>query len=163
MEKYREQLTEKYQSSLYGLYGFLIVLSGIMFIITLSVSIVLAVLSIGLGILFFILRKKQFVEFEYIFTNGDIDIDAVYESKSRKRLINFDMNDVIMMAPIGSEYLKGLPKGKKIIAYPKNTKEKVFVAVISKGGKVSEISFIPDEEMLAYCFRSNPKNVKKKD
>lgn len=170
MEKYYEQLTHAYRSPLHAIFSALVYICaalGLMTIfsfgafIDIKVWIVISVFFIGTAVLCYFLKQKNYVEYEYIFTSGDVDIDMVIEARKRKRFVSFNINDVYMLAPEGSYNLDGAPEGKKIIAYPKNTSEKKYIAVVNKDGAVNHIYFIPDEEFLEACFKSNPRNVKK--
>ena len=125
------------------------------------VCLIIAAFFLGLGVFSFFQKQKKYVEYEYIFTSGDVDIDRIMEAKKRKRVISFSTNDLYMLAPEGSYYLDRAPEGKKIIAYPKNSSEKKYIAIVNQNSVVSHIYFIPDEEFLDVCFRSNPRNVKK--
>lgn len=160
MDSFHEQLTPAYKSKLYDIYGFLIVCAILLFILG-TTNLILAVAAVGLGVLFFFLRQKEYVEFEYSFTNGDVDIDIIMAASKRKKLISFDAKTIVAMAPEGSYHLDGTPAGKKVIAYPKNTKERVYIAVIQKGAEVKRVHFIPDQEFITYLFKSNPRNVKR--
>lgn len=164
MDKYYEQLTPAYKNGFYGILKYLYIVLAVLAVFGLLTSLWL------LGILFGVLsglsyfaKRKGCREYEYTFTSGDLDIDVIYEAQRRKKVMSFNMNDVAMMAPEGSSYLDGMKNGKKIDAYPKDTKEKLYVAVINKNSSVSNLYFIPDEELINLCFRSNPRNVKKKD
>ena len=116
MDKYLEQLNPVYKSGLYQVYTVLMVISITVCFITLQFNFIISLVFVGLAVLFFFLKRKQYVEYEYTFTNGDVDIDVIMEQKKRKKVINFDMNDVYIMAPVGSVALDGAPKGKKVIA-----------------------------------------------
>jgi hypothetical protein len=162
MDKYYEQLTKAYKSALYEVYTVLMVLMGIILIFTLtSMLYPAAIAAAALAVLFFFLKQKTYIEYEYIFTNGDVDIDRIIAAKRRKKVTRFDIRDVQIMAPLGSPFLDGSPKGKKVIAYTRNTKEKIYLAVVNKNNAVTEIYFTPDEQFVGLCFRANPKNVKK--
>lgn len=170
MDKYYEQLTQAYRSPLHAVYTVLIYICAAFFLLTLfslalfaniGVGIIIAAFFLGIGILSFFQKQKKYVEYEYIFTSGDVDIDRITEAKKRKRVISFNVSDLYMLAPEGSYYLDGTPEGKKVIAYPKNSSEKKYIAIVNKNGAVNHIYFIPDEEFIDACFRSNPRNVKK--
>ncbi|HBM79426.1 MAG: DUF6106 family protein [Clostridiales bacterium] len=163
MDRYHEQLTSAYKSGLHGFYSILSIFLAFLCLVTIFNVPVAGIIFGGLAVLCYFLKRREFVEFEYSFTSGEIDIDKIIEAKRRKKVINFDINEIIMMAPVGSTFLDGTPKGKKIIAYPKNTKERIFEIVLNKNGEVKDIYFIPDDEFVTLCFRSNPRSVKKKD
>lgn len=163
MDKYYEQMTQAYKSSLHEVYHYLSIGLAVVAALTIMPFYPAALISAGLAVLFYFLKQKEYVEYEYIFTSGEIDIDTVIEAKKRKKIINFDIRDVAVLAPKGSSFLDSAPHGKKIVAYPKNSQNKIYVAVVRKDNTVNEIYFTPDEEFINLCFRSNPKNVKKEN
>ncbi len=44
--------------------------------------------------------KRLNIEYEYIFTNGTLDIDCIYNKAKRKSLYSFNVSDFIVMAHI---------------------------------------------------------------
>lgn len=161
MDKYYEQLTPVYKSKLYTLCRYLYVAVGVLSFLSLIIFLPAGLIFAAIAALLYFIKRNGYIEYEYAFTSGDIDIDMILETKKRKRIISFNVSDLIMLAPKGSSYLDGTPKGKEIFAYPKDTKEKVFVGVVNKDSKVYQIYFTPNKEFIDLCFRSNPKNVKK--
>lgn len=163
MDKYYEQLTAAYKYKFYGILKYLYIVMGVFAALTIFSILPVGLLFAALAIAFYFAKRKGYREYEYAFTSGDIDIDLIIEASKRKKLMNFSMGDVVMMAPEGSSYLDGVPKGDKIIAYPKDSNEDVYVAVVSKDSVVKHLYFTPDEEFINLCFRSNPQNVKRKE
>lgn len=163
MEKYYEQLTSAYISGAYKYYRYLIIAMVILSAISIVFFFPISIISALLAIIFYFVKRKSYVEYEYVFTSGDISIDMITEAQKRKKLIKFDISDLIMLAPEGSIHLDGIGKGKKVTAYPKDSKEKRYVAIIKKNNEVNEIYFTPDDVFINQCFRSSPRNVKKRD
>lgn len=48
--------------------------------------------------------KFQYSEFEYSFTNGDLDIDKIMAKRKRKRLVEINQKQIKVMAPYTAEY-----------------------------------------------------------
>ena len=48
--------------------------------------------------------KFQYVEYEYSFTNGDLDIDKIMAKRKRKRLVEVGHQKIKVMAPYTAEY-----------------------------------------------------------
>ena len=161
MEKYCEQLTQAYKSGMHRAYTVLMFFLVAVFLATITnlfpVNLIFAVLAV----LCYFAKQREYVEYEYTFTSGDVDIDRIVEARKRKRVISFDIKDIYMMAPVGSASLDGAPNGKEIKAYPKDTRDTIFKVIIKKDGKVSEVCFIPNEEFINQCFRANPRCVKR--
>ncbi len=63
-----------------------------------SVLMVLVLFAAYLGI------KFQYAEFEYSFTNGDLDIDKIMAKRKRTRLLELNCKQIQVMAPYSAEY-----------------------------------------------------------
>lgn len=48
--------------------------------------------------------KFQYVEYEYSFTNGDLDIDKIMAKRKRVRLVEINHQKIKVMAPYTAEY-----------------------------------------------------------
>lgn len=48
--------------------------------------------------------KFQGVEYEYSFTNGDLDVDKIMAKRKRKRLVEIEQQQIKVMAPYTAEY-----------------------------------------------------------
>jgi hypothetical protein len=164
MDNFYEQLERASESTTYKLANsgtYIIGVIGLLMIST-PLFIVGALLIVGAAALFF-MKKNLYVEYEYNFTNGEIDVDKIFEMKSRKRAISFAVKDLELLAPENSDYVKdfGNKPDKVITLYPKGTDKKVYVAMLTGGPERAQIRFIPNEEFLEYCRKYNPRAVKK--
>lgn len=63
-----------------------------------SVLILIILFAAYLGI------KFQYVEFEYSFTNGDLDVDKIMAKRKRKRVLEINQKQIQVMAPYTSEF-----------------------------------------------------------
>jgi uncharacterized membrane protein YdbT with pleckstrin-like domain len=48
--------------------------------------------------------KFQYVEYEYSFTNGDLDIDKIMAKRKRTRVLEINQKQIQVMAPYTAEY-----------------------------------------------------------
>ena len=53
----------------------------------------------------FMFRRLD-LEFEYLYVNGDLDIDKIMAKQSRKRVFSTNVKDIEIMAPVGYAELK---------------------------------------------------------
>lgn len=163
MDNFYEQLIAAKASVAYKIsnaaFYVLLVLAGL----SLATNLILAALYVLLAVGIFFFKKNLYIEYEYIFTNGEIDIDKIIEMKKRKRVFSFSVKSVELLAPEDSYYVKDFAnKPSKVISvYPKDNKEKVFVAMITGGSERVQLRFVPSEEMLNMCYKYNPRAVKK--
>ena len=91
MDNFYEQLENTEKTTKYKMLKGTMYVFGVIALLCLSaVLIIPCVISFIIAIGAFFLKRKAYVEYEYVFTNGVIDIDAIYEQRKRKRLVSFD-------------------------------------------------------------------------
>jgi hypothetical protein len=128
----------------------LVVLLGFtaFFILNLGAFAVLIVFALGFGTRF--LMSYLNVEYEYIFTNGELDIDIIYDQARRKRLFSAEVKSFEIMAHIDDknhehtfhsaqetrDYSSGVPGPNTY----------VFVTVYN--GKKIKVIIEPNDKML---------------
>lgn len=79
----------------------------------------LAVAAILVLLEVYLIFPRLKVEYEYLYVNGDIDIDAIYNKSSRKKKGSYDNASLEVMAPTGSAHLDGFVnrQGTKVLDY----------------------------------------------
>ena len=72
-------------------------------------------------VLIYFLFRAQYVEYEYAFTNGDLDIDRIAGKRFRKRLVSIPESQIRVMAPYQAEYepeVRGYQVSRKLDVSP---------------------------------------------
>jgi hypothetical protein len=164
MDNFYEQLVTTQKTAAYSAANGGTYVLGFLGLINLgSFNLIPAVLFIGIAAALFFYKRKLYREYEYDFTNGEIDIDVIYEMKSRKRVISFNVRDIELLAPVDSDPVKSFSnKPEKVLKlYPSTSKDKVYTAMVTGGVNRVQILFVPNEKLIDMCFRYNPKAVKK--
>ena len=82
-------------------YG-LIVLTVIAVIASLISTPLIWIAAIALGIACYFVIPKTDVEYEYLFVNGEFDIDMVMAKSKRKRVKSFNLSEADLVAPLNS-------------------------------------------------------------
>lgn len=109
MDNIAEQLIAKYPTSgdkaklaLISLGGILLA-SAVMFFAIITGFMVLVLVAVGLiaGTVYYI--SGAYVEYEYIITNDEMDIDKVIGKRKRRRMITVDLTAAEAFAPYPSE------------------------------------------------------------
>lgn len=136
----------------------LFVIGAVSMIIALNQSMwgLLVVTVIAGGVSIFIWRKKDeaYIEYEYSYTLGDLEVAKIINNKRRRILCKFACKDIEAFGKITASaytrYLKN-PNVKKVYAtFIKNPEHDVYyMYYIGKKAKYL-IHFEPDEEMLTY-------------
>lgn len=152
MDKFYEQLLGTTISSTYKLLNILmyvlVIIGVLLFVLatlTFNFKVFALVLLVFAGAyLVMILRDKQYSEYEYIFTNGNLQIDVIYNQKRRKTLLDLDVKE---FESFGKEGDIKIPQGAQIDVYiPWDYKEDRYVFLYNGGKRAAFIS--PNEEML---------------
>lgn len=157
MDKFHEQLLTARKSPAFILMtaamwflGFLAVISLSMLSRGFNIGVLLTFLILaGAAAGAYFLRDKQYKEYEYTFTNGNLEIDVIYNMKQRKVILDKDAKD---FQEFGKLTESGLPKDiKKVVCYPFNHKNSgdIYYILIADRQR-SAYLIIPDEEMLKY-------------
>lgn len=103
------------------------------------------------------------IEFEYILTNSELDIDKVLAKKGRKSFVSFDFKDITICAPVdddmhNSDYKNIKPDkiydaiGNAAIGYV------YFVDYIDNNQRV-RVLFQPTSKMVEMARRYNPRKI----
>lgn len=164
MDQFKEQFVTTEDLNLYKLAnGVMIGFFIFALLCVLSGRVIPGLIFLAFSGIIFYAKRFLYVEYEYSITNGEVDIDSLFEVKSRKTRINFHMKEVSLLAPLESDQYKDLKnKPEKVInAVPKGNTNKVYAALVTEGNKRAQVLFVPDDEFIDTCRLFNPKAVKK--
>ena len=70
----------------------------------LAVPFISTVLILIVGFAVYLGIKFQYVEYEYSFTNGDLDVDKIMAKRKRQRKLEISHRQIKVMAPYTAEY-----------------------------------------------------------
>lgn len=169
MDSFKEQIIKKENTSHDNMLRFLISFAAvalgfgvIMFTISAMAYLPLAIFIAGAIIYGAVhLMQNLNLEYEYIFTNGDLDIDKVIAARSRKHLITLKVNDA---TDIG-EYKEGVSSGDKsvVLASAMNS-ELTDWYMDFKHSEYGEtrLVFTPNDDMLRVIKTHLPRNIRNK-
>lgn len=164
MDQFKEQLVRAQNAGKYKLVKTLMYILGVLAVLCLLTgNFMLGLLLVVIAGILFYVKRFFYLEFEYVITNGEVDVDVIYETATRKKKMSFNMKEVSLLAPYESDEYKALNnKPSKIInAIPEGNKDKVYVAVVTEGNDKAQLIFVPNQEFVNICFLFNPKVVKK--
>lgn len=99
------------------------------------------------------------LEYEYLYFNGDLDIDKIMSKSSRKRVFEVNMKDVEIVAPVGSDALRPFDNIRAKDYSSREAGRKLYKMVILTGGKKSAIIFEPNEAVLQGMQMISPRKV----
>ena len=120
-------------------------------------------LTIGIVVGSYYLVMSFNIEYEYILTNGELDIDCIRNRSKRKRLITVSVKTFDVLAPVGKPELSAEERAtftRVIDASSYCNSGYAYFAVFSKDGQKIKLIFEPDEQMLEKIRIYIPNNVK---
>jgi hypothetical protein len=109
----------------------------------------------------FFLFPRLNVEYEYVFVDGQIDFDKITGKTKRKTLLRIDIDQIEIMAPIGSHALDNFNNIRtEVRNYSSLSKEsKTFVIIANADNRKLRIIFEPSEKMLTMIKQKSPRKI----
>lgn len=110
----------------------------------------LPIILVGIGYLGYFLIRNRNVEYEYIVTNGDLDIDMIVAQRKRKRVFSASCKDFEIVAKMTS--------GQFNQSY-QNIKKRVNAVTSMDSNEVYFIAMVKDNEKMLVFFEPHPKMI----
>jgi len=109
-----------------------------------------------------ILIRRFNVEYEYILTNNELDIDKIMNRNGRKHVRTFNIKNFHVVIPINSPSFKSeVGNINKVLDYGKGViTETSYAAVIEEEGKRIQLTFDPNETLLKAMKMYIPRKIK---
>ena len=117
------------------------------------------------GVVYFaiVLLRNFNLEYEYIFVNGDLDIDIVKAQKTRKRMLSLSCKNIeVMASDKNMNYKRDFEDGvfaKKYNAVFNAADGRVYHIIFSKNGERFLLTFQPPVKLLAAMKKMNPRSI----
>ncbi|MBO5930355.1 MAG: hypothetical protein J6Q27_03560 [Clostridia bacterium] len=96
------------------------------------------------------------LEYEYIFTNGVLDIDVIKGRATRKQLISVSCRKIEYMGPV-----TGVKPSQNAVvnAMYDESRPGKYVITFSNGGQKTDLYLQPPEKLLLNMQKYNPRNI----
>lgn len=172
MEIFKEYIIEKKREPIDNLISLGIVLGALVltYILMLFMLINMQLLA-GVGLLLIVgcwffavkLIRGRNMEYEYILTNHELDIDKIMARSSRKRLLTIDFRRIERCASIKDPEFQN-QSGKKIKNYAGDISgERVYFVDIYEEAEPVRVIFQPSSGILEALKQINPRQVSVRD
>lgn len=96
------------------------------------------------------------VEYEYIITNGTLDVDKIVNKQSRQRILSFDISAATRMEQYKEGLLTNIDSKNIVIACDVND-EDAYLLAYEKNGKTMNLVFAPNKKMQTVIEKYLPK------
>lgn len=99
------------------------------------------------------------VEYEYILTNGVMDIDRITNKSTRKRLMSFEVSHVTRLEKYNPAFLESIDKKQLVFACPGKSQDAYFMVCEKEGKKAEYLVFTPSEKIKKAMVKFLPKFI----
>jgi len=123
-------------------------------------SILMLLVSAGTGYLTYYFGTSTYVEYEYAFTNGELDIDKIIAKRKRIQLISIDVKSFTAFGKY-SDDMSGSDDMTTVISSDNIASHEYYADFESEKYGKTRLVFAPDEKILGYIKDFLPYNVKR--
>lgn len=132
---------------------------GIMALLVSALGIIVMLAAVIIGVI--VLRQMN-LEYEYLFVNGDFDVDKIMNKARRKRAFSMNVSDLEILAPEHAAELKSY-KNLKALDYSSGNKDaRRYGMVVAERGQKTMIIFEPNDTIVEGFFMLAPRKVIRK-
>ncbi|GKX30941.1 hypothetical protein SH1V18_34210 [Vallitalea longa] len=162
---FNEQLVAKSNSLKDNIIRVAIIIGGILLIMVSSMVPFLVSFLVPIAVVIIIgavfLMRRLNIEFEYVFTSGDLDIDKIFNKNKRKKFLTIDVRNIEIMAPVDSkDHASELSNYEKVVDCSSGMKKNnTYAAMIVKDGKKLKLIIEPNEKMMKAIKKYIPRKV----
>ena len=167
MDSFIEKIVHKKKTPKDRIMSFGIILAT--FIVALAILLILTefiaqfafLLSIGAIFLGFRFQSRSNVEFEYLVTNGSLDIDKIISQRKRVRIFSADCKEFDAVGRVKSKnYGPHVTNGaEQLFAGTDMESESLYFVSLSYKSKKTVLFFEPDQRMLDSFRRYIPSKI----
>lgn len=137
--------------------SFVLLMLGMGFLKGFFMIILLLIFGVFYGAWQLIIRQS--VEYEYIVTNGSMDVDRIVAQRSRKRVLSFELSSVEQV----EKYNPAAPPvgnySKTVIACSQNEENAYYMVVSSEAKGTRLLVFSPDDRLKEAITKALPRFI----
>ena len=164
-DTYVEQLVKKESSgSQVGLRVLTIAVSFfVTYICMVWIGIIALIPLFALAYLVYYVFQMTSIEYEYIFVNGDLTIDAIFGGNKRKTVASYDLKKCELLAPVTSTYVAGYHRNTQMKTFnftSGTVDDDAYIVIISYGAGNAKVYFEPNETMVKAMQTALPNKIK---
>ncbi|QDW73741.1 hypothetical protein FND36_06650 [Lachnospiraceae bacterium KGMB03038] len=126
----------------------------VIFLFPLGIIVPVAVIA---GVVF--LFRRLDVEYEYLYVNGDLDIDKIMHKAKRKRIFSMNVNDLEVLAPADSGDLRQYQRAKTYDYTSGSGQGRIYALVVTERGQTKKILFEPNDTIIEGFYLLAPRKV----
>jgi hypothetical protein len=142
-----------------GIWFLALVLCFILFLFSGYIGSIFVLLIAGILYGAFKLTGLFNVEYEYIITNGTMDVDKIVNKQSRKRMLSFELSNVSRLEKYNPNCLNNIDLKKVVFACDTKDDNAYLMVAEKEGGKTSYLVFSPNDKIKSATLKYVPKFI----
>ena len=99
------------------------------------------------------------IEYEYIITNGTMDVDKITNKSKRKRMLSFELSGVSRLEKYTPNCLNSINEKEVVFACNTDDSNAYLMVAEKEGGKTSYLVFSPNEKIKTAIIKFVPKFI----
>ena len=118
--------------------------------------------AVGAGVLDYFIIPKTDLEYEYLFVNGDFDIDVIMSRQKRKRVCSFTLKECDIAAPTSShrmDYYNNNEKLKTLDFSSGEPDHQTFTVITRVKEEPCRVIIEPDQDLKEKMKKTAPGKV----
>lgn len=136
-------------------------------LVAMAIVSVLAVFIMPMGLivpivviaLVWFLISRLNVEYEYLYVNGDLDIDKIMNKSKRKRVFSANVDSMELLAPVNSPRLDQFGNARVINLSSGNADARLYALIVTNNGQMTKLIFEPNDTIIEGVFMLAPRKV----
>ncbi|WZL80361.1 DUF6106 family protein [Vallitaleaceae bacterium 9-2] len=120
-------------------------------------------LIVLIGWVAIVLVRRLNLEYEYIFTNGELDIDRIFNKSKRKRAISIEVRSIhVMIHAKHPDYKQETSNVQKVLDFSSGVEsDQLYAAILDHEGKRTMLLMEPNDTLIDGIKMYIPRKVKK--
>lgn len=116
---------------------------------------------IVIALVWFLMTRLN-VEYEYLYVNGDLDIDKIMNKSKRKRIFSTNAEEMELLAPVDSPRLAQFGNAKVIDLSSGRADARRYAMVVASNGQTAKLIFEPNDTIIEGLFMLAPRKVERR-
>ena len=159
---YTEQLVKKKTSGKDIMIKSLLVAVTVMSFLIVPLMPFLLIVPVLLIVLDYFMFRRLDLEYEYLYVNGDLDIDKIMNRAKRKRMFSMNVSEMELLAPLDAPELRLYQQAKAVDFTSGTGQAREYALILSDHGELKKVIFEPNETIIEGFYILAPRKVIRK-
>lgn len=133
-----------------------VAIASVFSVFIIPMGIIIPVIFVALA--WFLITRMD-VEYEYLYVNGDLDIDKIMHKSKRKRVFSVSVDEIELLAPADSARIGQFRNTTTLDLSSGSADARKYVLVAAKNGQMTKLVFEPNDTIVEGMFMLAPRKV----